>query len=376
VSPYAVRLKVERVSDAGRVAGRLYALSTFGSLVGTFAAALLLIPFAGTRRTFLVFAVLLAITALPGLARFRVPALVVPVVVIALIALPDGTLKGGAQGDKVIWEKETEYQYARVLEATDGERTLELNEGQAIHSVYRPGTYLAGGYWSSQFALLWAGGTGLRSVAILGNAAGTTARTLGHYAPQTRIDGVEIDPDVTEVGKRLFDMKAPRLRTYAADARPWLRQHEQLQDAIVIDAYRQPYIPFYLTTREFFHLVRQRLVPGGVAVVNVGHPEGSTKLQKALAATMRTAFGADRVLRDESAPTNTILLGTTGEADPRDSIRTAARTLPPEAGAVLNEAADRLQPALRGGPVYTDDRAPVEWLVDLSLADVATGKDR
>ena len=100
VSPYAVRLKVERVSDAGRVTGRLYALSTFGSLVGTFAAALLLIPFAGTRRTFLVFAVLLAVTALPGLARFRVPALVVPAVVIALIALPDGTLKSGPRATR------------------------------------------------------------------------------------------------------------------------------------------------------------------------------------------------------------------------------------------------------------------------------------
>src|SRR6476619_2291245 len=188
VSPYAVRLKVERVSDAGRGTGRLYALSTFGSLVGTFAAALLLIPFAGTRRTFLVFAVLLALAALPGLARFRVPALVVPAVVIALIALPDGTLKAGPQGEKVIWEKETEYQYARVLEDTTGRRILELNEGQAIHSIYRPGEYLTNGYWDAQLALLWAGRQQLRSVAILGNAAGTTARAVGHYSPSTRID--------------------------------------------------------------------------------------------------------------------------------------------------------------------------------------------
>ena len=50
--------------------------------------------------------------------------------------------------------------------------------------------------------------------------------------------------------------------------------------------------------------------------------------------------------------------------------------MPRELGSTLDEAADRLRPALRGGPVYTDDRAPVEWLVDLSLADVATGKGR
>ncbi|MEP6816985.1 MAG: fused MFS/spermidine synthase [Marmoricola sp.] len=374
VSPYAVRLSVERVEDAGSTAGRLYAISTVGSLAGTFAAALVLIPFVGTRRTFLIFAALLALVALPGLRRFRVPALVVPIVVIGLIALPDGTLKAGTAGKKVIWERETEYQYARVLQAPDGARTLELNEGQAIHSIYEPGKYLTGGYWDDQLALLWAGGTKLRSVAVLGNAAGTTSRALGHYSPQTRIDAVEIDPEVTAVGTRLFDMHAPRLHTYAADARPWLRQHTRLQDAIVIDAYRQPYIPFYLTTLEFFDLVRARLAPGGVVVVNVGHPAGSTKLQKTLAATMRRVFGSDAVLRDDGQPTNTMLLGTTGDQDPADALRTTASTLPSDANAVLTETASRLQPALRGGPVYTDDKAPVEWLVDLSLADVATGK--
>ena len=49
-----------------------------------------------------------------------------------------------------------------------------------------------------------------------------------------------------------------------------------------IDAYRQPYIPFYLTTREFFALVRDRLDPGGVVVINVGHPEDSDKLEQML----------------------------------------------------------------------------------------------
>jgi len=69
-----------------------------------------------------------------------------------------------------------------------------------------------------------------------------------------------------------------------------------------------------------------------------------------------------------------MLLATTTDADPASSLHAAAVTVPSELGSTLDEAADRLRPALRGGPVYTDDRAPVEWLVDLSLADVATGK--
>ncbi len=381
VSPYAVRLSVDSVEGAGKTAGRLYAISTVGSLVGTFAASLLLIPLAGTRNTFLAFAVVLALTGALGLERLRVPAVVVPVVIAAMIALPEGVLKASSTaGEKVIWEKETEYQYARVLQATDGTRTLELNEGQAIHSLYRPGSYLTNGYWDDQLSLLWAGGRTPRSVAILGNAAGTTARALGHYSPGTRIDAVEIDPDVTEVGKELFGLKGPRLHTYTADARPWLENHPGKQDAIVIDAYRQPYIPFYLTTREFFELVKQRLTPGGVVVVNVGHPEDSLKLTKVMVATMRSVFGGDAVFGESGEPTNTMLVGSNDSSsdsgprtEPAEALATQAGSLPPELADEMRQVAGRFEPQPGGGPVYTDDKAPVEWLIDLSLADVATG---
>ncbi|HEY9352309.1 MAG TPA: fused MFS/spermidine synthase, partial [Nocardioides sp.] len=128
VSPYAVRLTVEAVEDAGHAAGRLYAISTVGSLVGTFAASLFLIPVVGTRRTFLIFALLMAVCAIPHLVKRRLPAAVVPAVILALIALPTGSIKTlTSNGGEVIWEKETEYQYARVVEYDDGSRYLELN---------------------------------------------------------------------------------------------------------------------------------------------------------------------------------------------------------------------------------------------------------
>ena len=66
-APWALRLAVDDVEHAGRIAGRLYAISTVGSLTGTMLAALVLIPFAGTQRTFLVFALALALVAAAGL---------------------------------------------------------------------------------------------------------------------------------------------------------------------------------------------------------------------------------------------------------------------------------------------------------------------
>src|SRR4051812_1182630 len=125
VSPWAIRLKVDDVASAGQVAGRLYAISTVGSLVGTFAAALLLIPLAGTQRTFLAFAVLLAVVAATGL---RAPFALAPLAIAALLAVPAGTVKAAeGTGARVLEERETPYQYARVVQEPDGARVLELN---------------------------------------------------------------------------------------------------------------------------------------------------------------------------------------------------------------------------------------------------------
>ncbi|MCW3047501.1 MAG: Spermine synthase [Solirubrobacterales bacterium] len=365
VAPYAVRLSVHAVEEAGRVAGRLYAISTLGSLVGVFLSALLLIPLVGTRRTFLAFALALALVAVPALSRRFALA---PLVVVVLLVLPAGAVKATA-GERVVWERETEYQYARVVQTLDGVRRLELNEGQAVHSMYQAGHWLTGDYWDEMLVLPFAAQRRPpRSVAILGNAAGTTARAYGHFFPQARIDGVEIDPALTDVGRRLFDLRGPNLHLHTADARPFLRRATRRWDLIVVDAYRQPYIPFYLATREFFALVRRHLTPDGMVVVNVGHPEGSDRLEKVLSATMGRELRT--VLRDPSEPTNVMLVGTDGPVSAQ-RLRGAATSLPAPLRPVAAATAGRLAAPLRGGSVYTDDVAPVEWLIDESILKVA-----
>ena len=86
---------------------------------------------------------------------------------------------------------------------------------------------------------------------------------------------MEIDGELHDIGRRYFGLRdRPELRLFAEDARPFLRRTEARYDAIFVDAYRQPYIPFYLTTREFFTLARERLAPGGVLIVNAGPSRG------------------------------------------------------------------------------------------------------
>jgi spermidine synthase len=370
VAPYAVRLSVRTVDEAGRVAGRLYAISTLGSLAGVFLSALVLIPLVGTRRTFLAFALSLAIVAVPALGRRFALA---PLALAGLIAIPVGTVK--ATGDaRVIWERETEYQYARVVQQDSGERTLELNEGQAIHSEFRAGEWLTGDYWDEMLVLPFAAASAPpRSVAILGNAAGTTARAYGHFFPRTRVDAVEIDGALTDVGRKLFDLRGPNLHLHTADARPFLRRTDRRFDLIVVDAYRQPYIPFYLATREFFAEARDHLTPRGMIVINVGHPEGSDGLEKVLSATMGAELGT--VLRDPSESTNTMLVGTNAPVSAA-ALRRAGPRLPAGLQSIADATAGRLAPPLRGGRVYTDDVAPVEWLIDTSIVKVAARGER
>jgi spermidine synthase len=364
-SPYAIRLAVPDVEHSGRVAGRLYAVSTAGSLLGTWLSALVLIPLIGTQRTFLSFALAAGLVAAVGLGwrYFAVPAALAGV-----IAIPVGTVKATDDGT-VLYETETELQYARVVEQEDGDRALELNEGQAVHSLYRPGSYLTGDVWDGYLVLPFAGlDRPPERIAILGNAAGTTARAYGHFFPHTTVDAVEIDAELTEIGRRFFDLHNPNMRVHHEDARPWLRDSAGGYDVIMVDAYRQPYIPFYLATREFFELARDRLAPGGVVIVNAGHPEGNDDLEKVLGRTMAEAFPT--VVRDPIEETNTLLLGTEGPASGA-RLRAAIPALPRGIREVARQSAARIGQRLDGGTVYTDDRAPVEWLIDRSILGYA-----
>jgi len=210
-------------------------------------------------------------------------------------------------------------------------------------------------------------------VAILGNAAGTTARAYGRFFPRTGVDGVELDPELSEVGRRFFDMTNPRLRVFHEDARPFLGRIDRDYDVISVDAYRQPYIPFYLTTVEFFRTARSKLARDGVVIVNAGHPAGQDELERVLTAGMREVF--PHVVRDPIEPTNTLLVGSETPLSLARLRRASARRLPEGLMQTGLGAAARVEAPLAGGEAYTDDRAPVEWLIDKSIVEYAAGGD-
>ena len=363
VSPFAIRLGISDIATAGAVAGRFYALSTAGSLLGTFIPALVAIPLAGTQRTLLATSALLALSASFLLGR---SALVLAAALAALVAVPPGAVKAEPG---LLHEEDSLYQFIQVVEKPDGRRLLRLNEGVAVHSVWRPDTVLTGGVWDAFLALPPLLDRPLRSVAILGNAAGTTARALGVFYPRARVDGVELDPAVSRVGREWFGMDdIPNLEVHDADARPFLRRTDERYDLIVVDAYHQPYVPFYLATREFFRLARERLEPGGVLALNVATVPGDERLLKGIAGTLTHEFESVSVW--PALRFNRILVAFD---EPKPVLSTELLDAGPPALRPLRELLLReLRPYGRKAKrPWTDDRAPVEWVTDRMIVEYA-----
>ncbi|HKG43567.1 MAG TPA: fused MFS/spermidine synthase [Gaiellaceae bacterium] len=352
-APFLVRLALDTVEEAGRVAGRLYALSTAGSLAGTFLAALVLIPSVGTQRTLVLTAACVALGSALLVGGVWAAA---PLAAAALLAIPTSQVKSA------IFQTESPYQYIRVVSDGRGGRALELNEGVVTHSAWRPDTVLTGRYWDLFLMLPPLLERQPRSMLVVGNAGGTIGRAYGAFFPGVSIDGVELDPQLNRVARRWFGAgDNPDMRLIAADGRPFLERARKRYDLIVVDAYRQPYVPFYLATSEFFRLARRHLAPGGAIALNVATTPTDRKLSDAVGTTLRTAF--PQAWRWRPLRYNDVLFALREPVDRRVLEHRAWRA-PGKVARLLPLLRGRLSPVRAHGRPLTDDRAPVEWLTD------------
>jgi spermidine synthase len=386
-TPWAVRLAVTDVQSTGQIAGRFSAIATAGSLIGAFLPVLWLIPAFGTRWTFYLLALLLlAVISLLALHRTHrwVPlAALAGVLALAFFTQPQGVRAAWDDGrnGQIIYEDESAVNYIAVRQ-WGSERHLKLNDGIGIHSVYHPGVRLSNGIWDYFLLAPLFRADPPKNLLLIGAAAGTVAGLYTDIYGPLPITGVELDPQILEVGREYFDANWPNYTAVAADGRRWLAQQPPgvTYDVIAVDAYRPPYIPFHLTTVEFFREVHAHLSEDGVVAINVGRTPANFALVDALAATLQVVFPTVFVI-DEPGPEgtlgNSLVVATkqpTTLAEFQARIAALPATLPAEFRTFAQAAAQQSRaPELAADtPVFTDDRSRVEQVVHEILWDFIT----
>jgi spermidine synthase len=375
ISPFAIRLALRDSREVGLVSGQIYAISTLGSFVGTFLPVLVLIPLVGTTYTFLIFGGFLLLVALIGLWRSSGIIPTVKMIWMLLIMIILGILWGNGPIKKTegqIYEKESAYNYIQVLEI-EGYRYLRLNEGQGVHSIYHPDDITYYGPWMQVLAAPFFNPypfsiEDVDSMAIVGLAAGTIARQATEVFGPIPIDGFEIDPEIIEAGQEFFGLKLPNLNPLAVDGRWGLEISGHVYTVISVDAYRPPYIPWHLTTREFFQIAYDHLSTHGVLVINVGRAPYDRRLINGLVGTIGSVFPSVYVM-DIPDTFNSIIYATRNPSTLQDlyqnyEVIRGKEDLHPLLDSALTRAIINMQPTPNSDIIFTDDWAPIEWMTN------------
>ena len=409
VSPIAVRLKARSLEGLGRTAGRLFAISTAGSIAGTFATAFWLIPELGTDQVLASAAVglMLAAAAVALVERLRlagVLALVLACVSVGAVAslAPEsgatvaasqlrnwspvyrqqrdedrsGSLESTQSGYTILHTEDSQYHRIAVVEDDDS-RYLRF-DSSFQSGMYKDDPFRTRFDYADYLQLPLAYRQTTRRILYIGLGGGSAPKRTWRDFPAMRIDVVELDPAVVDVAYEFFELpRDPRLRVETEDGRRFLAQNEGPWDAIVIDAFYSDSIPFHLATREFLELARSRLAAGGIVATNIiGAVRGSdSRLFRSMLRTYRAVFPTVAIHpvraageRDLTGIRNVILVAGEGAAPSKEFLQERWAELKR-----VSPGAPDLTSAIRGRvdapvatddvPVLTDDYAPTDALL-------------
>lgn len=366
VTPFSVKLRTESLDKSGSTVGRLYALSTIGSIVGTFAAGFLLIPFVGSTRTlYLVAASLFAVSLLLApiaLTRANLTAVLLFVFGIATNEAYGIFLYRQAE----LVDRDTEYNRVQIFRMSDPvtgrpERALSIDPATIQSRMFLDGDDLASEYLH-YYHLVKLYKPDFRHSLLIGGAGYSFPKEYLKAYPGKTIDTVEIDPGMTALARKYFDLNDdPRLKIIHDDGRIFLNHaQDAAYDAVFLDAFSALFsIPFHLTTRESAAEISRVLTPDGVVIFNLGGALTGprSKFFRAELATYRSVFREVLVFkvrpeRPDNDVQNLIIVA-------RKSAEALPVTDDPEFSRLL--ANRRLTDVSDEVPILTDDLAPVEY---------------
>jgi len=388
VSPFAIRLATHALTSVGQTAGTLYALSTLGSIVGTVLTTFVLIPSFGAFAILKGLAAALMLTALAtfpfaslgAAARGTVAVIIASAVGIYFI---DDSRASLPLGSKLVREVDTPYHHISVVDVVDDQnrRVRQLKFDRYIESAIElDPPHRTQSEYTKYFHLAFVAKPDVRRALFIGAGGGVGPRAFHMHDPEMEIDVVDIDQEVLNIARRDFFLDdSPKIRTIAADGRTFVRSAPNGHyDCIILDAFTiGGRIPFHLATKEYFTLCREKLVDGGVFLMNINSAvRGPTSeifqsmyktIDEAFPATHAFALGSQIGLRDQS--TNIILVAINGDAElsaenwSERAGRYASKSYVDQAR--VQQMIDDLVltlPDMDDAALFTDDYAPIETM--------------
>ncbi len=366
VSPYAVKLKMDDLKHSGATVGNLYAISTAGSIVGTFAAGFYLIPALGTIKLLITLAVVLVlISLLASHKKGLVVKIIFLLVFIAGYPIVDEINRQNLENNFI--DIDTTYSRVWIYD--------EMNDGNAppykkmsINSKNSSAMYLNSDElvyeYQNFYHIAEHFNPSFKEVLMIGGAAYSVPKDFLKRYPEVQMDVVEIDPQLTELAKEHFRLKDdPRLEIFHEDGRTYLNRSQKKYDVILMDAFRSHFsIPFQLTTQELVKKEYDMLNEDGIVLANiVSSIEGDKgEFLRAEYATYKSIFPQVYIFRVRAS------------TDPRDrqnltlfAIKSEKKLTWENPKQEINEYLKRLhtETITNDMPILTDDFAPVDQYV-------------
>jgi len=271
ISPFAVRLRMHEVATSGRTVGRLYAISTVGSIVGTFATGFVLISYFGTSNILFLLAGIQLLSSFIAFPLFQKHTLVGIGFLVASYLSPHSFFPYQAEAFRDI---DTAYNRVWVYDVREGPRTIryldtEYYAHQSGMDVHQPNELIF--EYTKMYRLADHFKSRIERALLIGGGGYSTAKDFLLKHPAATLDVVEIDPGLTAIAEEFFHKPTDRrMRVIHQDARMFINESSSSYDVIIGDVFRSSYsIPYHLTTVEAIRQYKRMLTSGGVMLLNI-----------------------------------------------------------------------------------------------------------
>ena len=364
--PFVIRVLTRTTKNVGQQVGRLFALSTLGSVLGVVAVGYVLIPLAPNSVTMFVSALaLFSLTGTYYLIWGRRSGAAVRLLAIVALAGAAGWLgiwdekRSGLRGMKELARINSNYGRMQVLENEAGDRRYYLND-LLTQNVYDPllgKSRSAFTYMLHDLTKAYAERPG--NVLIVGLGIGIVPRRFAEEG--VAVDVVEINPLVGDMARDYFDFDPAAVNLYLDDARHFFWIAERRYDAVLLDAFLGESTPSHLMTRECFQSVKACLKPGGILTINCfgSFDPGRDFFSQSLVRTLLTVFDSVRV-HDGGA--GNLFYVASDRPDLELSRDRDYDHVHPQVAAAVRHAFDNVVDLSPGrGIVFSDDYNPVEY---------------